>query len=46
MMLKVRATAPEDITNLIDVMVQYDEILETSTTFILSTIYEDGRKEI
>ncbi|MCM3146040.1 Lrp/AsnC family transcriptional regulator [Brevibacillus sp. MER 51] len=46
MMLKVRATAPEDITNLIDEMVQYDEILETSTTFILSTIYEDGRKEI
>ncbi|MFA4134325.1 MULTISPECIES: Lrp/AsnC family transcriptional regulator [unclassified Brevibacillus] len=46
MMLKVRATSPEDITNLIDEMVQYNEILETSTTFILSTIYEDGRKEI
>ncbi|EJL27286.1 Lrp/AsnC family transcriptional regulator [Brevibacillus sp. BC25] len=46
MMLKVRAMAPEDITNLIDEMVQYDEILETSTTFILSTIYEDGWKEI
>lgn len=45
MMLKVRVTTPEDLTNLIDEMVKYEEILETSTTFILSTLYEDGRKE-
>lgn len=46
MMLKVRATAPEDITNLIDEMVTYDEVQETSTTFILSSIYEDGCRDI
>jgi len=45
MVLKVRVKAPEDLTHLIDEMVKHEEILETSTTFILSTIYEDGWKE-
>ncbi|MDR7317238.1 Lrp/AsnC ligand binding domain-containing protein [Brevibacillus nitrificans] len=45
MMLKVRVNAPEDLTNLIDEMVKHEEVLETSTTFILSTLYEDGWKE-
>lgn len=43
-MLKVRVTAPEDITRLIDAMVKTADIQETSTTFILSTLYEDGIK--
>lgn len=46
MLLKVRVSAPEDITGLIDEMVKIPEIKETSTTFILSTIYENGIKEI
>ncbi|QRG68777.1 Lrp/AsnC family transcriptional regulator [Brevibacillus choshinensis] len=46
MMLKVRVNSPEDLTNLIDEMVKHEEVLETSTTFILSTMYEDGWKEI
>ncbi|MFC9774385.1 Lrp/AsnC family transcriptional regulator [Paenibacillus chitinolyticus] len=45
MMLKVRVSAPEHITNLIDEMVKIHEVQETSTTFILSTMYENGRKE-
>ncbi|MDF2926175.1 MAG: transcriptional regulator [Paenibacillaceae bacterium] len=45
MMLKVRVSSPEDITRLIDRMVMIPEVQETSTTFILSTIYEDGIKE-
>ena len=45
MVLKVRVKVPEDLTHLIDEMVKHDEILETSTTFILSTMYEDGWKE-
>ncbi|MGX4585950.1 Lrp/AsnC family transcriptional regulator [Paenibacillus chitinolyticus] len=45
MMLKVRVSAPEHITNLIDEMVKIHEVQETSTTFILSTVYENGRKE-
>lgn len=46
MMLKLRVSAPEDITKLIDTIVQIPEIQETSTTFILSTIYENGIQEI
>lgn len=42
LLLKIRATAPEDITKLIDEMVKYPEIIETSTSLILSTIYENG----
>ncbi|SEG72027.1 Lrp/AsnC family transcriptional regulator [Paenibacillus sp. UNC499MF] len=45
MMLKVRVSDPGHITNLIDEMVKIDEVLETSTTFILSTVYENGQKE-
>lgn len=45
MMLKVRVTAPQDITNLIDEMARIPEIRETSTTFILSTILENGISE-
>lgn len=44
-MLKVRVSAPENITELIDEMVKIPEVHETSTTFILSTIYENGTKE-
>ncbi len=44
-MLKVRVSAPENITELIDEMVKIPEVHETSTTFILSTIYENGIKE-
>ncbi|MFB9327079.1 Lrp/AsnC family transcriptional regulator [Paenibacillus aurantiacus] len=46
MLLKVRVSAPEDITRLIDHLVKFPEILETSTTFILSTILENEIKEI
>jgi len=46
MMLKVRVSSPEQITLLIDEIVKIPEIKETSTTFILSTIYEDGIKGI
>ncbi len=44
MMLKVRVSDPQDITNLIDEMVKFPEVKETSTTFILTTILEDGLK--
>lgn len=44
-MLKVWVSAPENITELIDEMVKIPEVHETSTTFILSTIYENGIKE-
>lgn len=42
MMLKIRVSDPQDITNLIDEMVKIPEVQETSTTFILTTILEDG----
>ncbi|TGU87300.1 Lrp/AsnC family transcriptional regulator, partial [Mesorhizobium sp. M00.F.Ca.ET.186.01.1.1] len=45
MMLKVRVSSPEDITNLIDEMVKFPDVQETSTTFVLSTLYENGMKE-
>ncbi|MNI63858.1 HTH-type transcriptional regulator LrpC [compost metagenome] len=44
MMLKVRVSSPEQITLLIDEIVRIPEVKETSTTFVLSTIYEDGLK--
>lgn len=44
MMLKVRVGTPEQITLLIDEIVKIPEVKETSTTFVLSTIYEDGLK--
>lgn len=44
MMLKVRVGSPEQITLLIDEIVKIPEVKETSTTFVLSTIYEDGLK--
>lgn len=43
MMLKVRVGSPEQITLLIDEIVKVPGVRETSTTFILSTLYEDGR---
>lgn len=46
LMLKLRVSSPEDITTLIDELVKIPEIQETSTTFILSTIYENGMKEL
>lgn len=46
MMLKLRVSSPGDITKLLDEIVLIPEILETSATFILSTIYEDGILEI
>ncbi len=45
MMLKVRVSDPQDITKLIDEMAKFPEVQETSTTFILTTILEDGLKE-
>ncbi len=45
-MLKVRVADPRDITLMIDEIVKYPEVQETSTTFILSTILEDGNLEI
>ena len=42
MVLKVRATSPDDIKNLIDEMYRIQGVKETSTTFVLSTICENG----
>ncbi len=42
LLLKIRAQAPEDITKLIDEMVKCPEVRETSTSLILSTVYENG----
>ena len=44
MLLKVRVTSPEVLTLLLDEILRIPDIKETSTTFILSTIYEDGMK--
>ncbi len=41
-MLRVRVCDPRDITILIDEMVKDDAVVETSTTFILDTLMEDG----
>ncbi|AIQ64046.1 transcriptional regulator [Paenibacillus stellifer] len=43
LLLKVRVVAPDDLTRLLDCMVQIPEVKETSTTFILSTIFENGQ---
>lgn len=45
MMIKVRVSEPQDITRLIDEMVKIPEVQETTTTFILTTLLEDGLKE-
>ena len=45
LMLKIRVSDPQNITNLIDEMVKIPEVQETSTTFILTTILENGLKE-
>lgn len=42
MLLKVRVTSPEELTLLLDEILRIPDVKETSTTFILSTIYEDG----
>ncbi|WP_340025737.1 Lrp/AsnC family transcriptional regulator [Paenibacillus sp. FSL K6-1096] len=46
MLLKVRVTSPEVLTLLLDEILRIPDIKETSTTFILSTIYEDGMKGV
>ncbi|MFZ5967047.1 MAG: Lrp/AsnC family transcriptional regulator [Bacillota bacterium] len=46
MMLKVRATTPNDVTKFIDELRKISDIKETSTTFILSAIMENGFIEI
>lgn len=46
MLLKVRVTSPEVLTLLLDEILRIPEAKETSTTFILSTIYEDGMKGV
>ncbi|MCE3203152.1 Lrp/AsnC family transcriptional regulator [Paenibacillus sonchi] len=46
MLLKVRVASPEQLTLLLDEILRIPHIKETSTTFILSTIYEDGMKGI
>ncbi len=40
--LKARGKTPEDIANLIDIIRQVPGTIETSTTFILSTVKENG----
>ncbi|WNS43060.1 Lrp/AsnC family transcriptional regulator [Paenibacillus sp. MMS20-IR301] len=46
MLLKVRVTSPEELTLLLDEMLRIPDVKETTTTFILSTIYEDGIKGV
>jgi Lrp/AsnC family transcriptional regulator, leucine-responsive regulatory protein len=46
MLLKVRVTSPEQLTLLLDEILRIPDIKETSTTIILSTLYEDGIKRI
>ncbi|AIQ70976.1 Lrp/AsnC family transcriptional regulator [Paenibacillus graminis] len=46
MLLKVRVASPEQLTLLLDEILRIPDIRETSTTFILSTIYEDGIRGI
>ncbi|WP_379135352.1 AsnC family transcriptional regulator [Paenibacillus sp. sgz500958] len=45
-LLKLRAPSPEELTHFIDELVKIPEIQETSTTFVLSTIYENGINEL
>ena len=42
LLLKVRVADPQAITALIDQMLLLPAVLETSTTFILTTLLEDG----
>jgi len=46
MVLKVRVSSPDDITHFLDELVKFPEIYETSTTFVLSTLYENGFSEL
>ncbi|WP_438494826.1 Lrp/AsnC family transcriptional regulator [Paenibacillus sp. IHBB 3054] len=46
MLLKVRVTSPEQLTLLLDEILRVPDFKETSTTFILSTLYENGIKGI
>ncbi|MNO15826.1 HTH-type transcriptional regulator LrpC [compost metagenome] len=46
MLLKVRVASPEELTLLLDEILRIPDIKETSTTFILSTLYEDGMKGV
>lgn len=40
MLVKVRASSPQNITNYIDEIWKINGVIETTTNFILSTIYE------
>ncbi|MBW4082760.1 Lrp/AsnC family transcriptional regulator [Paenibacillus sp. S150] len=46
MLLKVRVASPDQLTLLLDEILRIPDIKETSTTFILSTMYEDGIKGV
>jgi len=46
MVLKVRVSSPDDITRFLDELVTFSEVYETSTTFILSTLHENGFSEL
>lgn len=43
--LKVRSKTPDDIANLIDTLRSIPGTIETTTTFILSTVLENGVKD-
>lgn len=45
LVLKIRVVAPNDISNFIDEICKVQGIKETSTTFVLSTIMENGKLE-
>ena len=44
-MLKVRTVSTDGITALLDELIKLEAVKETSTNFILSSVYEDGIKE-
>ena len=46
MVLKIRVNSPDDITRFLDELVMFSEVYETSTTFILSTLHENGFSEL
>ena len=45
LVLKIRVITPNDISNFIDELCKIQGIKETSTTFVLSTIMENGQLE-
>lgn len=45
LVLKIRVITPTDISNFIDELCKVQGIKETSTTFVLSTIMENGQME-